>query len=209
MKSVSIECTPRENTGKSAVKNLRKQGMVPCILYGGKDNIPFAASARDFKKIVYTPEVYKINLNIGGNEYPAIMKDLQFHPVTDEILHADFMKLEEGKPVVVDIPVKLTGSPIGVKEGGKLHSKVRTLQVKAKPGDLPDFIEVNVEDLEIGKSVKVGDVKVQGVEILNPENTAIASVKVTRQVIEEPTPAPAAATPAAGTEVPKEAPAAQ
>lgn len=209
MKSVSIECSPRENTGKSSVKNLRKQGMVPCILYGGKDNITFSANVKDFKKIVYTPEVFKINLNIGGTEYPAIMKDLQFHPVTDEILHVDFMKLEEGKPVVVDIPVKLTGAPVGVKQGGKLHSKVRTLQVKAKPADLPDFIEINVEDLEIGKSVKVADVNIKGVEILNTPNTAIALVKVTRQVVEEPTAAPAAAPAAAGSEAPKEAPAAQ
>jgi large subunit ribosomal protein L25 len=192
MKSVSIECTPRENVGKSAVKSLRKQKMVPCILYGGKDNIAFAANVKAFKKIVYTPEVFVINLNIDGNEHQAVMKDIQFHPVTDEILHVDFMKVEEGKPMVLNIPVKLSRVAPGVKQGGKLHTKIRSLQVKAKPADLPDFIEVDINRLNLGKSIKVGDLKVKGLEILNAKNTVIASVKITRVVvIEEPVAAPA------------------
>ena len=207
MKSVSIDCTPRENLGKSAVKNLRKQEMVPCILYGGKDNIAFAANVKAFKKIVYTPEVFVVNLNIEGSEHQAIMKEIQFHPVTDEILHVDFLRLEEGKPVVMDIPVKLNGVAPGVKQGGKLYTKVRTLKVKANPADLPDFIDVNIDKLQLGKSIKVSDLKVKGLEILNAGNTVIASVKTTRQVaIEEPA-APATTPETAGAAA--EAPAAE
>ena len=207
MKSVSIECSPREKTGKTAVKNLRKSEMVPCILYGGKDNVAFSANVKEFKKIVYTPEVFIINLNIDGNEHQAVMKEIQFHPVTDEILHVDFMKLEEGKPVVIDIPVKLTGVAPGVKQGGKLFTKVRTLQVKGKPSDLPDSIDVDINKLDLGKSIKVGELKMKNIEILNAKNTVIASVKITRQVaIEEPTAIPAAAETEAAKE---EAPAAE
>jgi large subunit ribosomal protein L25 len=206
MKSISVDCTPRENTGKSAVKQLRRQEMVPCILYGGKDNIPFAANVKAFKKIVYTPEVFVVNLNIGGTEHQAVMKDIQFHPVTEEILHVDFLKLEEDKPVVIDVPVKLSGVAPGVKQGGKLHTKVRTLQVKAKPTDLPDFIEVDINRLQLGKTIKVADLKIKGLEILNAKSTVIASVKITRVVIEEPVAAPAAPETEA---TPAEAPAAE
>lgn len=208
MKSITLDCTPRENTGKSAVKNLRKKEMVPCILYGGKENIAFAANVKSFKKIVYTPEVFVVNLNIDGNEHQAVMKEIQFHPVTDDILHVDFLRLENDKPVVIDIPVKLKGIAPGVKQGGKLHTKVRTLQVKAKPSDLPDFIEVDINRLQLGKSIKVSDLKVKGIEILNAENTVVASVKTTRVVVEEPVAPPVAAT-EEGAEEPKEAPAAE
>ncbi len=185
MKSIAIECTPRDTTGRSSARKLRNSEAVPCVLYGGDSPVHFSAPARSFKNLVYTPSVYTIDLNIGGSQRKAIMKDIQFHPVSDAILHIDFLELANDKPVIMDIPVKTAGSAIGVRQGGKLHIKVRSLKVRALPADLPDDITVNIEALNIGKAVRVSNITLKGAEILDKPNTVVCQVKVTREVAPE------------------------
>jgi large subunit ribosomal protein L25 len=192
MKSIAIECTPRDITGRTNAKKLRKDEAVPCVLYGGESTVHFSAPARSFKNLVYTPSVYTVDLNIGGSQRKAIMKDIQFHPVSDAIMHIDFLELDSNKPVIIDIPVQTEGSAIGVRQGGKLHIKVRTLKVSALPADLPDSITVNIENLNIGKAIKVSNIQLKGAVILDKPNTVVCQVKVTREVAPEEPAAPAA-----------------
>lgn len=191
MKSIAISGSLRENEKKQTTKQLRAQDIVPCVLYGGKEQVHFAVPAADFKKLVYTAEVMTADLSIDGKNYSAIMQDIQFHPVSEKILHIDFLELINDKVVTVDIPVKITGSAPGVKEGGKLVTKVRKLKVKALPKDLPDSIEVKIDALEIGKSIRVADLKVKNVEILNAPNNIVTSVVTTRQTVVADAAAPA------------------
>lgn len=199
MKSIAIAGSLRDNAKKQTTKQLRNQDIVPCVLYGGKEQVHFAAPAASFKKLVYTPEVLSVDLTIDGKPYTAIMQDIQLHPVSEKIMHIDFLELIKDKAVTIDIPVKITGSAPGVKQGGKLLTKVRKLKIKALPGDLPDNIEIKIDALEIGKSIRVGDIKMKNVEILDSATNIITSVVTTRQVAAEPAPgaAPAAAKPAA------------
>jgi large subunit ribosomal protein L25 len=183
MKSIAISGSLRENEKKQTTKQLRAQDIVPCVLYGGKEQVHFAVPAADFKKLVYTAEVLTADLTIDGKSYSAIMQDIQFHPVSEKILHIDFLELIKDKLVTVEIPVKITGSAPGVKEGGKLVTKVRKLKVKALPKDLPDSIEVKIDKLEIGKSIRVADLKVKNVEILNAPNNIVTSVVTTRNTV--------------------------
>jgi large subunit ribosomal protein L25 len=191
MKSIAISGSLRENEKKQTTKQLRAQDIVPCVLYGGKEQVHFAVPAADFKKLVYTAEVMTADLSIDGKKYSAIMQDIQFHPVSEKILHIDFLELIKDKVVTVEIPVKITGSAPGVKEGGKLVTKVRKLKVKALPKDLPDSIEVKIDALEIGKSIRVADLKVKNVEILNAPNNIVTSVVTTRQTVVADAAAPA------------------
>lgn len=181
MKSIAINGSLRENLQKQETKKLRAQDIVPCVLYGGKEQIHFAAPASEFKKIVYTPDVFTANLNIGGKTFNAVMQDIQFHPVTDKILHIDFMELIADKAVTIDIPVKVSGNAPGVKQGGKLITKVRKLKVKALPKNLPDYVDVNIDALELGKNIRVSDIKIPNVEILDAPNNVITTVAATRQ----------------------------
>ena len=139
MKTVSMSGSPRENVGKKDAKKARREGRVPCVLYGGKEQIHFSLLEKDFVKIIFTPEVYILNIGIDGNQYTAILQDIQYHPVTDSILHADFLELTPGKPVVIGIPVKFTGDPPGVLLGGRLRKKIRKLIVKGMVDDLPEY----------------------------------------------------------------------
>jgi large subunit ribosomal protein L25 len=191
MKSIAISGSLRENEKKQTTKQLRAQDIVPCVLYGGTEQVHFAVPAADFKKLVYTAEVMTANLSIDGKSYSAIMQDIQFHPVSEKILHIDFLELVKDKLVTVEIPVKITGSAPGVKEGGKLVTKVRKLKIKALPKDLPDSIEVKIDALEIGKSIRVSDLKVKNVEILNAPNNIVTSVVTTRQTVVADAAAPA------------------
>lgn len=181
MKSIAINGSLRENEKKQTTKQLRIQDIVPCVLYGGKEQVHFAVPAADFKKLVYTAEVMTANLTIDGKKYDAVMQDIQFHPVSEKILHIDFLELVKDKLITIDIPVKITGSAPGVKQGGKLVTKVRKLKIKALPNHLPDNIEIKIDSLEIGKSIRVGDLKVKNVEILDAPNNIITSVVTTRQ----------------------------
>jgi large subunit ribosomal protein L25 len=200
MKSVAISGSIRSNVGKKDAKALRNSGMVPCILYGGKEQVSFAVEERAFKPIVYTPDVHVVEIDLNGTKHNAILKDLQLHPVTDKILHVDFLEVLTGKAVTVSLPVKFTGTAPGVRAGGKLIRKMRKLSVRGPVESIPEAITVDVSTLEIGGAVRVVDVKIPGLSMLDKPNNTIVTVRVTRNVVEE-TPAAgatAAATPAAG-----------
>lgn len=185
MKSVAMFGTSRSDLGKVSTKALRSEGKVPCVLYGGNDHVHFSIYEPDFKLLVYTPNTYKVKLDVDGKIYRAILKDIQFHPVNDSILHADFLEISDDKAVEIAIPVKLIGNSVGVRQGGKLIVKAKKLRVKALPSQLPDFIEINIEELEIGKSIKVGDIAaVAGFTLLDSPNNPVVSVNTTRAVQE-------------------------
>lgn len=180
MKSIEIKGSLRKATGKKDSKQLRKEDKTPCVLYGGKENVHFSVEKLNLKKLVYTPNVYLVNLDIDGSKRTAILKDMQFHPTTDEVSHIDFLETFEDKPVEISIPVELKGLAAGVKAGGKLQTLNRKLKVKALPKDLPDTLVIDVTNLTLGKSIKVGDVSFNNIEMLNVKNTVIAAVKLTR-----------------------------
>jgi large subunit ribosomal protein L25 len=180
MKSIAISGSPRENVGKRDAKELRYQALVPAVLYGGPTQTHFSVSAADLKAVVYTPVVHFIDLNIAGVKSQAIIKDIQFHPLTEQIIHVDFLLLDEKKPITMEIPVKLTGTSPGVKTGGKLVQKLRKLRIKALPKDHLDAIEVSIETLEVGKSVKVGDLSFDKLTITNAKEDTILSVTTSR-----------------------------
>jgi large subunit ribosomal protein L25 len=209
MKSITITASARSAKGKKDAKKVRDNGQVPCVLYGGKEQIHFSAPVLSFRHLVYSPEVFSVALNIDGKEYSAVMKDIQFHPVTDRIAHIDFLQTFPDKPVVIDIPVKLHGTPEGVKAGGQQVNKLRRLKVKAIPASLPDHIDLNIEALKIGDAVRVGDLKINDVEFLDSPRNIITGVRTARVVVEEVAPAlvttaAAEATPAAeGADAPK------
>ena len=180
MKSIAISGSPRENVGKRDAKELRYQGLVPAVLYGGPTQTHFAVSAADLRAVVYTPVVHFIELEVAGKKSKAIIKDMQFHPLTEQLIHIDFLLLDEKKPVTIEIPVKLTGTSPGVKVGGKLVQKLRKLRVKALPKDHLDNIEVSIEALEVGKSVKVNEINIPNLTITNAQEDTIVSVTTSR-----------------------------
>lgn len=180
MKSIAISGSPRENVGKRDAKELRYEGKVPAVLYGGKNQIHFSVSASDLKSLVYTPDVSFVALDVAGVKAQAIIQDVHFHPLTDQPLHVDFLELDEKKPVVMLIPVKLTGTSPGVKIGGKLVQKLRKLRVKALPKDMPQHVEVSISKLEVGKSVSVGSLNFDSFKITNNPEDTIVSVTMSR-----------------------------
>ncbi len=180
MKSVAMFGYLRDGVGKSSTKAIRNEGKVPCVLYGGSEHIHFSMYAQDFKSLVYTPNTYKVKLEIEGKIYRSILKDIQFHPVNDSIMHADFLEIQDDKPIALPIPVKLEGNSVGVRAGGKLIVQSKKLNVKALPGQMPDYITVNIDNLDIGKSIKVGEIKVENMTILDSPNNPIVTVKTTR-----------------------------
>lgn len=193
MKTVSLSGSLRTNVGKSDANALRAKGQVPCVIYGAGEQIHFHADERAFKNIIYTPETNMVEINVDGKSYKTVLQEAQFHKVNDKLIHADFLQIIDGKPVTVSLPVKTTGQAEGVKAGGKLNVKLRKLKVKGLINKLPQNIELNIETLGIGKSISVGDIKLDGVEILHPKNIAVVSVKTTRNVVaaEETAAAPA------------------
>lgn len=199
MKTVSMSGFLRGNVGKKDAKKIRMDGSVPCVVYGGKEQLHFYTDAKNFQKIVFTPEVCFVKLNLNEKEYDVILQDIQYHPVTDNIMHADFMELNPEKHIIMNIPVKVSGVAPGVLKGGKVVQKFRKLKVKALPANMPELIEVSINGLEIGQNVKVSDVPAEKFTILDNKNNTIVGVSVTR-VVEEvaPTAEAAAATPAAG-----------
>ncbi len=182
MKTVSLSGSLRENVGKKDAKALRNAGKVPCVIYGGKDQIHFAVEATSFKPILYTPATYLINVNVDGKEYMTVLQDIQAHPVTDSLLHVDFLELDPSKPVSIHVPIKVTGVSPGVLKGGKLVKKFRKLKVKALMQNLPDEVEVSIADLDLNQSIKVGDLNVENVEFLDNKGAVIISVQTTRNV---------------------------
>ena len=200
MKSVSISGSPRVSVGKKDATALRNGKQVPCVLYGGKEQIHFSVLDTDFKPLLYTPDVNTVNLDIAGKKYSAIVQETQYHALTDHLLHVDFLEIIPGKPVVMNIPVRTTGTSPGVRNGGKLNKKLKTLKAKGLVEKMPDAITIPIDKMEIGDSVSVGDLKLDGITLLNAANVTVVSVQVTR-VVEEVAPV-AAATPAAGAAAP-------
>ena len=187
MKEFSVSGQKRATTGKKAAKELRKEGLVPCNLYGekkGENGLPealaFAIPAAQLRKVVYTPHVYVVNLTIDGEAHKAVMKELQFHPTTDTLLHIDFYEVNETKPITIGIPVKLTGHAQGVRDGGRLSQAVRQLNVTAPYKQIPETLEIDVTDLKLGKAIKVADLNFNGLEIATPAQVVVCSVKATR-----------------------------
>jgi len=180
MKTIDIKGTLRTEVGKKATKKLRKEGMVPCNLYGGEKNINFYAHENEFRKIVYTPEVFEISIDIDGEKHTAIIQELQFHPVKDNLTHIDFIEVVKDKPIKISIPVSLVGTAKGVLDGGRMVLNLRRLKAKGLISDMPEAFEINVEDIVIGKGIKVGELKFNNIELLDPASSIVCAVKVTR-----------------------------
>jgi len=181
MKTFDLKGTERTDLGKKASKAERVAESVPCVLYGGASaNTHFTTTVSDLRKLIYSPDVFVVNLEIAGKTSKAIIKDLQFHPVSDKVLHIDFLEVNETKPVTVQIPVKLEGLAEGVKAGGKLALEMRKLKVKGLYTQIPEQIVIDVTALDLGKSIQVGEVSVENLEILNAKNAVVCQVKLTR-----------------------------
>jgi large subunit ribosomal protein L25 len=187
MKEISVSGEKRATTGKKAAKELRKEGLVPCNLYGekkGENGLPeavaFAIPAAQLRKVIYSPNVYVVNLTISGEAHKAVIKELQFHPTTDAVLHVDFFEVNETKPITIGIPVKLTGHAQGVRDGGRLSQAVRQLNVTAPYKQIPEILEIDVTELKLGKAIKVAELNFDGLEIATPAQVVVCSVKATR-----------------------------
>ncbi|MGZ5188503.1 MAG: 50S ribosomal protein L25/general stress protein Ctc [Kaistella sp.] len=180
MKSITIQGTKRESVGKKSTKALRDAELVPCVVYGGTETLNFSAEERSFKGLVYTPEAHTVSIEVDGQTIPAVLQDIQFHPLTDKILHADFYQLSEDKPVVMEVPVRLTGRSKGVVAGGAMRQSFRKLKLKALPSNLPDEIVVDVTPLKIGNKLYVGDIKTNNFTFMHPDNAVVVAVKMSR-----------------------------
>ena len=199
MKEINVKGQKRSDLGKKASKEMRKEGMIPCNLYGEAKNangqpeaVAFMVPMAELRKVVYTPHIYVINLDIDGKKHTAIMKELQFHPVTDALLHVDFFEINEKKDISIGIPVNLVGHAQGVRDGGRMSLSIRKLVVKAPYKQIPEKLDIDVTAMTIGKSIKAGELNFDGLEIITPKDVVICSIKMTR--------AAAAAAAAASTE---------
>jgi large subunit ribosomal protein L25 len=183
MKSITINGSQRESVGKVATKALRNAGKVPCVLYGGDKPVHFSADEKAFKNLVYTPNVYTAKIELDGQTYDAVLQDIQFHPVSDKILHIDFYQLFQDKEITMNIPVRLVGSSKGVMVGGALRHNLRKLRVKALPANLPDFIEADITELQIGNKLYVTELRNDNYTLLHPDNTVVAQVRMSRNAM--------------------------
>ena len=190
MKEVEVKGQKRADIGKKAAKAMRKEGLIPCNIYGeakDENGAPLAMSIAcpmsELRKIVYTPHIYVINLVLDGEEHTAILKELQFHPVTDALLHVDFYEVNDQKPITIGIPVKLNGLAQGVRDGGRMNLSIRKINVTAKYQDIPEHLDIDVTALAIGKSIKVGDLHFEGLEMATSKNVVVCSIKATRKSI--------------------------
>ncbi|MEE4259317.1 MAG: 50S ribosomal protein L25/general stress protein Ctc [Bacteroidales bacterium] len=184
MKQVSLSGSPRENVGKKDAKKHRREGNVPCVLYGGKEQTHFIVTELGFKKLVFTPDVFLVNLKIDDKEFQAVLQDVQYHPVTDRVLHADFLEVIPGKQIIVGLPLTFEGTSPGVIRGGKMIKKMQKIRVKGLVDDMPDYILVDISKLEIGGSVKIKDIELDKLSTLDPPNSVIVRVKTARAVEE-------------------------
>lgn len=190
MKEIEVKGQKRADLGKKAAKALRKQNLIPCNLYGEAKNadgapeaLSIACPMSELRKIVYTPHIYVIKLVIDGEEHTAILKELQFHPVTDALLHVDFYEVNDQKPITIGIPVKLNGLAQGVRDGGRMNLSIRKINVTAKYQDIPEHLDIDVTNLAIGKSIKVGELNYEGLEMATSKNVVVCSIKATRKSI--------------------------
>ena len=187
MKSIDVKGTLRTETGKKATAALRKQGGIPCNLYGEKKDkdgkpeaVSFSVTADEVRNLVYSPDIFCVNLNIDGKECKAVMRELQFHPVTDRLMHVDFLEITEDKPIVMEVPIKLNGLAEGVRAGGKLAANVRSLKVKAPYNAIPEKLDIDVTELGLGKTIKVGELSFEGLEMVTSPSVVVCQVKMTR-----------------------------
>ena len=180
MKTLQLKAVKRADFGKKAAKAFRREGLVPCMIYGGGEEIAFTVDAKEVKPLIYTPNSYIVELDIDGKVEKAVMREVQFHPVREQILHIDFYRVQEGKPVAIAVPVRLSGTAEGVKVGGKLALSARKLTVNALVDQLPDEVVVDVTPLKVGQTIFVGDLKMEGVSFVTPATTAVCAVRVTR-----------------------------
>ena len=205
MKTVSLSGSLRENVGKKDAKKNRRDFKVPCVMYGGKEQVHFVADEKALMKIIHTPVAHIIKLDVGGKNYNTIVQDVQYHPVTDRLLHADLLQILPGKPVTIGVPIVLTGTAPGVLRGGKLIKKMRKLAVRAEMENLPDDVTISIDNLEIGDSVKVSDMKLENVLFLDVPSNVVVGVRTARAVVEEVVPGAEAAASAAPAEGEKKA----
>ncbi|UGS20932.1 50S ribosomal protein L25/general stress protein Ctc [Flavobacterium cyclinae] len=180
MKSITIKGSERENVGKKATKAVRDAGMVPCVIYGGNQPVHFVADERAFKDLVYTPNAHTVVVELNGTSYNVIMQDIQFHPVSDKILHIDFFQLSDNKEIIMEVPVKVTGTSPGVLLGGVLRLNQRRLKVKALPKNLPDFVEANISELQMGNKLYVTKIETNNFKLMHPDNTVVCQVRISR-----------------------------
>ena len=180
MKSITIKGSERENVGKKATKAVRDAGMVPCVIYGGNQPVHFVADERAFKDLVYTPNAHTVVVELNGTSYNVIMQDIQFHPVSDKILHIDFFQLSDDKEIVMEVPVKITGTSPGVLLGGVLRLNQRRLKVKALPKNLPDFVEASISELQMGNKLYVTKLDTNNFKLMHPDNTVVCQVRISR-----------------------------
>ena len=205
MKSVEIQGTPRTELGSKYAQAERKAGNVPCVIYGGETPVHFSAPILAFKTLVYTPEAKTATITVDGKTVEAVIQDMQFHPVTDALMHIDFIPLVEGKAVTMNIPVVLHGQARGVLNGGKLKMVLRTLSIRALPNEMPESIDLNITNLRIGKSIRVSDVVPAGFEILNADTAVIVTIKKARGAVDDGDDEEEEATTEAAAEAPAEA----
>lgn len=180
MKVIALKGEERDGLGKSANKKVRNAGKVPCVIYGKGDNVHFTVYQADFKNLVYTPNTYLVKIEVGSTAKLAKVQEVQYHPVSEDIIHADFLEVDAENPISIHVPVKIIGNSPGVIAGGKLQLKIKKLLVSGLIANLPEFIEVSIDSLEIGKSVKVADISVENMTLLDSENNSIVSCIVTR-----------------------------
>jgi len=206
MKSFELKGTLRKSLGKKDAKALRRNKLVPCVMYGGKENKHFSVPARDFKDLVYTHHVYVVNIDFDGDVHQAVMKEIQFHPVSDEINHIDFVEVDTKNPIVVELPVDVTGNSVGIRAGGKMRQRKRYIKVKGLINELPDSITLDISELNIGESILAGDLKYDFMEVLEAHHALIVGVVSSRiaKGMEEGTEEAAAAAAAAAAAVPVE-----
>ncbi|MBR1594035.1 MAG: 50S ribosomal protein L25/general stress protein Ctc [Alloprevotella sp.] len=190
MKQININGAVRTESGKKAAKAARREGLVPCNIYGikkGENGLPeaqsFSISEREAKKLIYTPDIYLVNIQLGGEQRKAIIRETQFHPVKDTILHIDFLEVHEDKPIVIGVPIQTQGLAEGVRAGGKLVTLVRKINVRALYTDVPEKLVIDVTNLQLGKSIKVGDLSFENLELITPKDVNVVSVKMTRAAI--------------------------
>ena len=187
MKEINVSGKKRTDLGKKASKLARKEGLIPCNIYGEKKDengapvaMSFVCPMSELRKVVYTPHIYVVNLNIDGEEHKAVMKELQFHPVTDALLHVDFYEVNEEKPITIGIPVKLNGLAQGVRDGGRINLSIRKINVTAPYKAIPEHLDIDVTNLQLGKSIKVGELSFEGLTLATPAEVVVCSVKATR-----------------------------
>jgi len=182
MKTFEIKGSLREGTGKKSARDLRQSGLVPCVMYGGDENIHFFIHESKFLPLIYTSNAYLVKLDINGNQHDAILQDIQFHPVTDSVIHADFVRVVEGKKVTMKIPVRLTGASVGLKSGGKLRQRRRYIKVRGLVKDMPEFCDIDISDVDIGNFIKIGELNFENLEILDPPRAMVVGVVSSRLV---------------------------